>query len=263
MFRWCSFCQKFLGESEPKNDYTSTHGLCHRCKAKPYSEEDISNIKSLRDFIKDLFEIPKNFRELDIEPLVRKGKLLNARASDLFIGITQAVLLELAENEKAGKKPFMSLEEFNDFIDKTSAYIKAIYNLNPTPHGKPIDILLTLANGNYNYPATKFMEIALSQETLSIHIPHKILSMKEVSELSKTHHPKVIAVTVQDPNDLDRVLKESEHLKSLPSNPLIIFGGAGINFCKNIPKHIQAYDGNMEMLLETIRSHVSKRLATV
>ena len=33
MLRWCSYCQKYLGETAPLEDYRVSHGICQACEA--------------------------------------------------------------------------------------------------------------------------------------------------------------------------------------------------------------------------------------
>ena len=36
----CAWCGKYLGEKEPYDDKSVTHGICQKCKAKMEAEED-------------------------------------------------------------------------------------------------------------------------------------------------------------------------------------------------------------------------------
>jgi hypothetical protein len=41
MIRWCSFCQRFLGEIQPFDDPRFTHGICVPCDQKLARGEDV------------------------------------------------------------------------------------------------------------------------------------------------------------------------------------------------------------------------------
>ena len=70
MFRWCSYCQTFIGESKPFEDFSLTHGICKYClkSVKNHSYQlteltyDIQNFfQELKQQIIDANQIDKNW----------------------------------------------------------------------------------------------------------------------------------------------------------------------------------------------------------
>ena len=43
MIRWCSWCDKKLGEIEPLEDKRITHGICKECRDKHFPKQGDEN----------------------------------------------------------------------------------------------------------------------------------------------------------------------------------------------------------------------------
>lgn len=54
MIRWCSYCQKFLGERAPFDDPSFTHGICERCDLRLERNAGIARVDPGIDVLTDL-----------------------------------------------------------------------------------------------------------------------------------------------------------------------------------------------------------------
>ena len=59
MLKWCSYCQHFMGEIPPHDDFGITHGLCLDCEKSRidlFSDSEVERAMFLGDIFHRLFD---------------------------------------------------------------------------------------------------------------------------------------------------------------------------------------------------------------
>lgn len=97
MIRWCAYCQRFMGESPPYDDYGLTHGVCDECLPLFESDSDqgferIMELKRFHDALREAGETEDLERAM---ALIEKARNLGVRPSDLLVGLIAPILYEV------------------------------------------------------------------------------------------------------------------------------------------------------------------------
>ncbi len=105
MFRWCAYCQQFIGEAAPLSDYAVTHGVCPNCSeavmAGTYSSTPTVLIaQQLFQAIaagttRGEFTLP--------EALFQEALDAKIRPSDLLLGVLQPALYRIGLQWEKGE----------------------------------------------------------------------------------------------------------------------------------------------------------------
>ncbi len=101
MIRWCSYCNIYLGEREPYEDFSLTHGICPDCKASLMNrkfrsdESSKAHQKKLANFYNHIRSsiLSKNY--VQSQALITEAKQLNISDIDLLFGVFQPILYEV------------------------------------------------------------------------------------------------------------------------------------------------------------------------
>lgn len=55
MIKWCCYCQAYIGEKPPFNDYTFSHGVCVSCKHKVQTQNLELHSAAKTQLLKSIF----------------------------------------------------------------------------------------------------------------------------------------------------------------------------------------------------------------
>lgn len=105
MIRWCSYCQRFLGERPPYDDLSITHGMCPKCESEGFMTErgPSARIEDIARFFRDFLERSIAGAPLEPADLSQAGERLGIGRGDLLLGIVQPTLYELGRLFMAGR----------------------------------------------------------------------------------------------------------------------------------------------------------------
>ena len=109
---WCSYCQKFQGETPPFGDLSITHVLCLECESAHsdvFAADVIRHGVFLREIFRSLFKAGRKNDFGSAERLVERAIAANCRPVDILIGIVAPMLYKIGEEwERAGEYSFPS-----------------------------------------------------------------------------------------------------------------------------------------------------------
>ena len=262
MFRWCSFCQRFLGESEPRNDFSLTHGMCSPCKSniQEGQKHPSSEIAPITEFFQNLFGANTS---TDTNKLLDQALALKIKPIDLLAGILQPVLNDLGEKYKNGEDTNILENQFATFADQLATKILEVYGLATRPTEKEQDVLLVASDGNYHYLGIRFIEVFLKQEGISTYTVFPNLPAKEIYKVANILNAKVIGISVTLKEQFEEVVSSLDLFSGLKNKPLVIIGGQGIQKDAVLPEFAALYDGDLYSMLGLVQTRLSKSLATV
>ena len=154
MFRWCSYCQIFIGESAPFDSYELTHGICSKCKSAQ-AHRNAAGVKSIgviRDFFAGIWEKAKTGEPLDCEKILAQSQKLGIKDFDLFMGMIQPILWEIGVQFAAGKITVAKEHLFTEFAEKilNLSATKAEAHATTRQQENHCDILLCCIDQNYH-----------------------------------------------------------------------------------------------------------------
>lgn len=198
MIIWCSFCQKYIGEREPLQDYSLTHGICVKCKSeKKYQHTDsVDDIQEVKEFFDDLFASATNGEYLDTKLVLNTGKKLGIDPVSLFFGLIQPILWRIGEEyEKKGECVIYNEHLFTAFAENILREIAPSQDHIPFLKSTS-DILLTCTEGNYHTLGVKSLAIQLKKMGYSCDVIYPGLPFTEIKSLLSKKPIKIIGLTI-------------------------------------------------------------------
>lgn len=258
MFRWCSYCQTFMGESEPRTDFSLTHGICIDCKAKTkYSDSAaVDLIQPIKKFFEKLQKSVLTQDLVELEKVIAEANTLNVNSSDLLAGIMQPLLYDIGKLYSEGKIAIHQEHKFSIFINELLFY------LNHLPDGdskrginKGQDVLIACANGNNHTFGVSFLQMLLSENHIATDILIPGLPTTQIIDYAYRRKFRIIGISISDESQLLELTEVIKLLNSLPDyHPHVIVGGFTIR--KETPKidGITFFSGSISELITLLKS---------
>jgi methanogenic corrinoid protein MtbC1 len=238
VIRWCSFCQCYLGEAAPFDDYAMTHGMCKACSASFAAGAEFGQAEKLVAFYRRLQlagqggEIPSASAVLD------EGIGLGLRPIDLLMGLIQPALYQVGENWAAGR---ISVAGEHAFTAMASALLALVMYKYPDAQAyrqshRP-RILLVAADGNYHTLGLQLVELILILERIPTFTVYPGIVAAEVAQLWHGLRAPVIGFSVGVPAHLAGVEQAVELIAADggASVPRFVVGGFPVR-CGSRPR---------------------------
>ncbi len=228
MFRWCGYCQKFLGESLPYEDFTITHGVCLPCKrgARFAEPERLERMRAMGAFLKKVWQMAL---EMDLDQateLLASATAMGIRPVDILL-CTIGPLAGEAERQCDGGA--LSSERQRTVTAFCGALISSVRRAVPANVLERPDVLLMTARGNQHTFALPLLELWLRGEGISALSVNDGVTPDEAYALYQKYLPMVVgfslAVKEQCPAVracVDRIMEADEH------PPLVLVGGLAV-----------------------------------
>ena len=120
MYRWCAYCQRYLGEQAPFDDHVLTHGICEGCDQRN-SLGDVALVDGIRPiaaFYSDVMSIARTGEQPAVTDVLNRGFALGLRPLDLLIGVLQPTLYEVGKLWERGELTPQQEAAFSSFCDR-------------------------------------------------------------------------------------------------------------------------------------------------
>jgi methanogenic corrinoid protein MtbC1 len=228
VIRWCSFCQRYLGESPPFDDYSVTHGICKPCSEAFDADDDFGRAERLVDLFRRLQAAGRGGQIPSASAVLDEGIALGLRPIDLLMGLVQPALYELGERWAAGETTVANEHAFTAMASALLALVMfkypeaQTYRQSPTPR-----ILLVAADGNYHTLGVQLVELILMLEHIPTFTVYPGIAADEVVELWRKTRAPVIGFSVGLPTQLSSVRDAVEAIARESSGipPRFVVGG--------------------------------------
>jgi methanogenic corrinoid protein MtbC1 len=234
MIRWCSYCQQFMGERAPFDDFGLTHGICLACKKKnlDLSEEELSSIHKLRDIQTKLWNAGKTGNANDAPSLIAEAVSANVRHIDILMGLLAPLLKKIGEDWAQGKITVAEEHRFTSFCEVVLKNITGIIKkqLAPTLQME-IDLLLVNAEGNHHNLGIRTVALFCLSNSLNTKVITNNGSLEELLDEVSRLKPKVLGISMSLPEQTLWVTKTVDAVLAggtLP-NLQILIGGPAVN----------------------------------
>ncbi len=241
MIRWCAYCQSFLGESEPFEDYSLTHGVCDECLPIFEMEEEAEPLFVRIDQLKRFHDaLSKAGRAEDLEAalkLIDEAKALGLRSADVLMGLVGPLLCEIGDLWESGIITVKDEHRFTHFYGGVIERIRQTSSVghkmgdslaSARVHGpeEGIDVLLIQPRSNRHVLGLKLLEHWLwDHDVEAVIVP--LTSPTSVEDVLHRLRPRVVGISIS----LALQLPEVERLVALiqdkaPGTPIVLGGGA-------------------------------------
>lgn len=263
MFRWCSFCQAYIGQKEPYNDYSLTHGICTKCKTNISEAPTEEKIRPIIDFFQELQNSVYTDNLPDPLSITEKGKKLNIRPADLLAGIIQPILYDLGMKFEKGELEIYQEHLFSEFTKVLIRDIFKVYNLKLQDEKHP-EVMIFGASGEFHEFGIRFLEVFLRQEGIEAQAIFPGLPMNSIYSVVEKRRPKVVMLSITLPENFKHVNESLSIFNEWKhgDRPMIIIGGQGCpkDAVLSVP-HAQIHQDSLRSLLNILFSHIHKRSA--
>lgn len=246
MIRWCTYCQSYMGESEPFGKFDLTHGLCANC-AKSGVAETAAAVKQLRplsDFFRKLRAEVRSGINSDPAAWVRAAFEMGIKPQDLLLGVIQPALYEVGELWAKGEITVAAEHRFSAFSENMVNAIFLHYpDIARNRQSKDPDILLANADGNYHTLGLKFLELGLLAAGLKTFTVLPGLPCQEVLGLIKELRPKAVGLSISLPAQAGAASELAAALQELPekARPILLIGGLPVKTGAALPEELAQY----------------------
>lgn len=158
MFRWCAYCQTFIGESEPLQEYSLTHGICAVCESD--LKDDSYDVSERVLLAKELFESLRDFadtgRKAGVREVIDRAIGANLRRSDVLLGLIQPALYHVGQQWELGELTPVEENRFTSWCDQV---LRTLEQSMPGPDRAKV--LLVVAPDNAHNLGARFLALFL------------------------------------------------------------------------------------------------------
>lgn len=235
MLTWCSWCQKFIGESFPYDDFRITHGMCGECKpnSAQFSEEDLARARLLQGIQSRLFDAGLSQGIEAADSIVDEALKSNVRAVDILTGLVAPVLYQLGEDWRRGTR---RLEEeirliafCEQMFERIATRVRAA-TLGRGSGSTRAEVLLMNAPGNLHTLGIRILALTLEDKGVRPHVVEGSVGTEELVALVRSKQPRLLLISVALLEQRAGVLAIVERLATLPESirPRIVVGGYAV-----------------------------------
>lgn len=261
MFRWCSYCQSFLGEIEPREDFSLTHGACTDCRDRLVRHDfiDYETIEPIKLFFSKIQTLSFAGKNLYKTEILKEAKALKIKPSDLLAGILQPILYEIGRLYNLDQMSIVYEHKFSAFIHDLIGEIRCDFldNSALSEDGK-VDVILSCANGNIHAFGVTFLELCLREAGISVEAIYPGVPSAQLVDYVSFMKPKVLGLSVSMLEQMEEVKNIAYLLNKDPGYaPYFLVGGFAIQKDMTPLKGINFMQGNAKDLVTLIQSKLS------
>ncbi|MBP9708184.1 MAG: cobalamin B12-binding domain-containing protein [Oligoflexales bacterium] len=233
MIRWCSYCQSYLGESAPFDDFSMTHTVCKSCSAlgrkKLFAQVD--KARSIAEFYNSFRQAAIQAKNISVEEILAQGEALGLKDIDLCVGIIQPILYEIGELWKKGEVTVAHEHIFTEFAEHLVRQVShRFFAKLGSAENKGLDVLLVCADGNYHTVGVRMIDMAISELGLKTKVITPGLPAHEIITLLNLHRPRILGISLSLMEQVEEVIEIANIVQNNDTllGTKIIVGGCAI-----------------------------------
>ena len=241
MIRWCSYCQSYMGESAPLEDYSLTHAICQTCLDQGHADDEthVAVMQAVGGYYQRLREAVDTGMPLQASALVREGLDLGLKESDLAWGVLQPLLRRAGVRWASGNLSVAREHLFSstamNMIDLLFSDMPALRERRQSQHP---DILLVMAEDNFHSLGLRMAELGFCLTGYTTFTVMPGLPAKEVAALSESLQPRVLGISVALAPQMRSVRETRGMIAKLPAarRPKLVVGGSAVRLGLAVPE---------------------------
>jgi len=217
MLRWCSYCQKFLGEKEPYHSFDVTHGVCAICREKAINGMS-DDVVAIRNFFSDLFRKVEKLKAISPRELISESDKLGISRPDLLVGILQPMLEKIGDAFENKEIDVLNEHLFSNCTESILAHFQGETPLNE-------EVVLACVDGNYHSIGIKMMAALLEGVEINPKVIAPGLPAREFGKIFENSSIKVLGLSAYMESQLKEVAKIVELRDRYSPSTEILLGG--------------------------------------
>jgi methanogenic corrinoid protein MtbC1 len=196
MIRWCSYCQRFLGEARPFDDPRFTHGICRTCEEKLVRPEElIEQTSAVRSLFGRMLGAARAGDEQACSSFLAEARALGMPAESILLGLLQPALYRAGSEWQEGRLSVAAEHRLTSWCDRVFSMLEP----GPRPSA-PLDLLLLQAPGNSHTLGPRIAARVLGARGVSPSVVVPDLPFHEVVGLAEELKPRFIGFSCALPS---------------------------------------------------------------
>jgi len=235
VLRWCSYCQRFMGESPDYQTLCVTHGICDVCEPRvmEFPEADFKLAATLRDIQHRLHDAGRRYDLAAAERIMKSAAALHINPVDVLIGIIAPLLYQIGEDWRRGVLCVADEHRFTAFCEEVFDRIaKSLKSATPAGIVGAHDpqALLMNAPGNEHTLAIRILTLWLQSQRVSACMIDAAPAQEQLCALITRVRPKWLLISMALAEQCEGVMAISRRLATLPDSirPRLIVGGYAV-----------------------------------
>jgi methanogenic corrinoid protein MtbC1 len=196
MIRWCSFCQRFLGEIQPFDDPRFTHGICVPCDQKLARGEDVKEQTApVRLLFSRIMDGGRAGDEHACASILEEARAMGLSTESILVGMLEPALYQAGLEWQGGQLSVASEHRLTSWCDRVFSMLEP----RPRPPG-PLDLLILQAPGNSHTLGPRFAAQVLRTRGLSVEVVVPDLPLNEIVTVARELQPRFIGLSCALPS---------------------------------------------------------------
>ena len=235
MLIWCSYCQQFLGEEPPYEQFTITHGVCRACEAGALTltESDVEQALRLRGIQEQLAEAGRHGDLRAAEQIIEDAGTHNVGGADILLGVIAPMLYQIGEDWRRG---IVTVAQEHRF----TALCEAVYKLVAAKlvsrmaagaaQAEPGAVLLMNAPGNCHTLAVRILALWLARQGVPARVVDGSPDIEDLIVLVGRIQPAIVLLSIALAEQADGVIAIAARIGALPERvrPKVLVGGYAV-----------------------------------
>jgi methanogenic corrinoid protein MtbC1 len=233
MLKWCAYCQQFMHEIAPYDDFSITHGLCASCETTHrdlFASNEVQHANFLREIFQGLFDAGRHEDFETAATIIAKAIDANCRPVDILIGMISPMLYEIGEEWKRGALSVEGEHRFTAFSERVIRLVESrIDEVRTAPAGRSKATLVYLMNapGNRHSLGVRILALWLESRGARVRIiddePDNSSLMQQVA--AERAEYLLISMALTEQRDLVAAICDAVQALPLAVRPKVIVGG--------------------------------------
>jgi methanogenic corrinoid protein MtbC1 len=230
MIKWCAWCQEFMHEIAPYDDFSVTHGVCASCNAKHknlFARDVVARANVLRELFCALFDAGRH-EDFDAAAcIVENAIAANCKPVDILLGMISPMLYEIGEEWKRGALSVEAEHRFTAFSERVVQLVEARNGTATRIPSSATPLFLMNAPGNQHDLALRILPIWLKGHGAKVRIFENDIHQDRLTQNIAADRPKFLLISMAVTEQCDRVAEIAKTVQALPQDirPKTIVGG--------------------------------------
>ncbi len=209
MISWCGYCQNYIGQSPPLDNFNVSHGICKKCalENKGKLPAVTKKIKKISKFYMDVWRSAKLGESLCSKSLLERAEGLGILQSSFLIGILQPILMDLGHQFTEGKISVATEHKFSKMVTDIISLINDTESSTDSP-----DVLIMCADGNYHTIGSYFLKFLLEEQGCRVTVISPGLPLKDSLQAVEVIKPRAVAISVSLESQIEYLNSLAESL---------------------------------------------------
>lgn len=233
MLRWCSYCQRFLGEAPPYEDLSLTHTICPVCLpgAISFTSDDLAHVRVLKGIQERLRTAGQQGDLRAAERIFEDAATNNMHGIDLLAGIIAPMLYQVGDDWKQNIISVADEHRFTTFCEQVFAMVSAkVENARHDRSNGDPGVVLVNADGNRHTVAVRLLQLWLADMGVMSHVVEPSYGTHQALERINRIRPTLVLISMALAEQRSSAVGIVDGLAALPPSvrPRVIVGGNAV-----------------------------------